>query len=120
MTVSDGPATDPTTDATIDPTTDASIDQADVLAAESALLDEEDVEFDQLDDTTDGVGVEEVQPVEGVDVEADVARFGPAPVGPKLTPEETAVIEQQVAATVAANQTRGAADQVSVAPEDVN
>jgi hypothetical protein len=62
----------------------------------------------------------EPTPFEDVDVEEDVARDGEAPSGETLTDEEMAEIEKQVADIVTANRGRGAGEQVSVDPEDVN
>jgi hypothetical protein len=44
---------------------------------------------------------ESVMPFEDVDVEADVQRFGAAPEGSSLTPEERADVRRQVTVAVA-------------------
>lgn len=67
---------------------------------------------------TDPGGVAE--PFDDVDVDADIGRDGRAPDGDTLTVEETEEIERQVAEITTANQSRGAAEQISVEPEDVS
>lgn len=59
-------------------------------------------------------------PFEDVDVEKDVTADVRAPQGETLTDEEAADIASQVEQIEAANQGRGAGEQVSVAPEDVS
>jgi hypothetical protein len=62
----------------------------------------------------------EPTPFDDVDVEEDVARDGEAPSGDTLTAEETAEIEKQVDEIVTSNRGRGAGEQISVDPQDVN
>jgi hypothetical protein len=59
-------------------------------------------------------------PFEDVDVDQDLDRFGQAPSGSTLTAGEEEEIEKQVTEIMTANAGRGADEQVSVDPAEVN
>ena len=69
---------------------------------------------------SDDVGPESLIPFEDVDVEADSERFGAAPEGASLTPEERADVRRQVTALVAAPRDRRPGEPASASPADVN